>query len=429
MNLKRAFFLFAYISLLLIGGINLLTFNSCQIPNANDSTQTPLGTVISGKVFDTRGFPFMDVKVHSSAANYTQTLADGSFTLTNITYPVTLFLKRDIDSTPNVYIGLNSNNPQLTYNTYGDNSNFNSGQFRISYPAVPLGKGLLIKFTCEDIVDFNYTFMESDSISATVPITWQGDKSTVLGKLILMTYTRNSFNRISAYNTYAEKTFYVDANRIIDARFTAADFSTPDNAVINVRNGNFSATCDVNSYFSLAGNINSDMFLEHINQVGEFDFVVPKVFSSNRIRISTHAPYEDDAYVENNIFTQENSIVTFNGINKIGFANPLLNAVDVDSTTLFKVIPNSTPIGIFLYSFEPVGNFYRKVWIYNTSEQFTYPDLSQYGYNLARGKEYKWAVQKIAPFGNLDDYFSAASNKLIRNYNIQANSSYFTTLP
>lgn len=244
-----------------------------------------------------------------------------------------------------------------------------------------------------------------------------------------MTYTRNSFNRISAYNTYAEKTFYVDANRIIDARFTAADFSTPDNAVINVRNGNFSATCDVNSYFSLAGNINSDMFLEHINQVGEFDFVVPKVFSSNRIRISTHAPYEDDAYVENNIFTQENSIVTFNGINKIGFANPLLNAVDVDSTTLFKVIPNSTPIGIFLYSFEPVGNFYRKVWIYNTSEQFTYPDLSQYGYNLARGKEYKWAVQKIAPFGNLDDYFSAASNKLIRNYNIQANSSYFTTLP
>ena len=429
MNLRRILLLTAYIFLLLIGGFYSFTFTSCQNAIKSDSTNVPLGTVISGKVYDNRGFPFKDVKVHSSATNFTTSLGDGSFVLTNISYPVTLFLKRDVDSTPNVYIGLNANNPQLTYNTYGDNSNFNSGEFRVSYPAVPPGRGLLLKFTSEDAIDFNYIYTDSDSISARVPLTWQGDKSTVLGKLILITYSRNSVNRIDSFKTYAEKTIYVDANRIIDARFTASDLSVPDRGVVNVRNGNFSTTCDVNAYFSLAGNTNSDMFLEHLNRVGEFDFNVPKVFTSNRIRISTHAPYEDDAYIENTVFTQENSIVTLNGINKIGFAVPALNAADVDSTTLFKVIPNSTPIGIFLYSFEPTDNFFKKVWIYTTAEQFTYPDLSQYGYNLARNKNYKWSVQKIAPFGNLDDYFSASSNKLIRNYNIQANSSYFTTLP
>ncbi len=405
------------------------TFTSCYNVVKTDSTAQN-GTTIQGNVYDISGFPFPGVKVYSSPTNYTTTLGDGYFSLSNVSYPLTLIVKKDGDSTINVYQNLNANNPKLTYNSYSENTNYKEGAFIINYPLITPDKSLLIQFASEDIINFSYNYSIGDTVSARVPIRWEGNKSTLFGKLILITYKRDLFAPflISSYEAYAEKTFYIDTNRIINTTFYAEDFATNlEEAVVNVRNFNFGSTADNRIYFSLAGNTNSDLFLENYNFRGDFDFVVPKIFANNRLHITTTVPYTNDSYISNNAFTQENSIITFNGIPEIGLLTPALNATDVDSTSTFSVAPNTTTPGVYCYMFQPEGNFTYGVWIYNTSQSFTYPDLSAYGFNLKRGTPYKWIVQKMAPFGNLDDYCSVPPNKIIKNYDTQTNASYFIT--
>jgi hypothetical protein len=179
----------------------------------------------------------------------------------------------------------------------------------------------------------------------------------------------------------------------------------------------------------LAGNTNSDLFLDNYNFRGDFDFIVPKIFANNRMHITTNAPYSTDSYIANNAFTPENSIVTFNGIPEIALITPPLNGTDVDSTTTFFVKGNTTSVGVYCYNFNIEGNFLYSVWIYSASDTFTYPDLSAFGFNLRRGASYKWSVQKMAPFGNLDDYCSVPTNKILKNFDTQGNASYFSTRP
>ena len=405
------------------------TFTSCYTVGS-DSTKPGLGTTISGKVYDNTGFPFKGVKVHASPTNFTTTLADGSFLLSNISYPVTLIVTKDGDTTISVFQGLNANNPQLTYNTYGENNNSNFGQFHITYPAVPVGKSLLIKFASEDIVAFDYVYSDADSISANVDMRWQGDKNTVLGKLILMVVQKNGTSPVR-YDSYAEKTFYVDSKRIISANYTAGDFSfNPDEAIVNVRNFNFSQSSENNIYMSLAGNTNSDLFLDNLSYVGgTHEFIVPKVFTTNRFRVTASSPYGDYNYIQNNAFCPENYILTLSGIPELALLLPIDNAKAVDSTADFKITGNTTANGVYVYDFQIEGNFFYSVKLYSNLQEFKYPDLSAYGFNLRRGQNYTWTAQKISPFGNLDDYLSAPVNKILKNYNIQTNLSHFKTAP
>lgn len=428
--------LYSIVPLLFIAAVMSysLTITSCQNPVSQpDTTHTnPTGTSIQGKVFDVNGFPFRGVKVYASPTNYTTTLSDGFFSLGNISYPVSLMLLKDGDSTLNVYQNLNANNPNLTYNTYSANTNFKEGGFILRYPTVQPGKGMLIQFASEDIINFNYSYAIADSDSVAIPITWEGDKQTILGKLILMTYRRDAFSPflISSYDSYAEKEFYIDTNRIINYTFQGTDFTTnPDEAVINVRNFSYSSSSDNRAYFSLSGNTNSEMFLENYNFRGSFNFIVPKIFSSNRMRITTNSQYSNDSYVATNNYLLENSIITINGIPEIGLITPANNAVDVDSTATFLVNGNTSAQGVYIYQFQPDNNLFYTVWLYNSTPQFKYPDLSGYGFNLKRGANYKWTVQKLSPFYSLDDYVAYPTNKLIRSFDTQVNASYFTTLP
>lgn len=430
--MRRLLTFFSAVLILCIAAYFSITFTACQHPVSPNPNPPVTGTTIQGHVYDVNGFPFWGVKVYSSPTNYTTTLRDGYFSLSNVTYPVTLIVKKDGDSTINVYQNLNANNPNLTYNSFSENTNFNEGAFLVHYPTVQPGKYMLIQFASEDIISFSYTFNVGDSVSARVPIKWQGDKSTIYGKLILMTYKRDPFSPflISSYDAYAERSFYIDTNRIINTTFLGTDFTAnPDEAIVNVKNYNFSTTSDNRISFSLAGNTNSDMFLDNYNFRGSFDFVVPKIFANNRMHITTNAPYNSDSYIENNAFTPENSIITFNGIPEIGMITPALNATDVDSTSTFFVKGNTNTTGIYCYQFQPVGNFIYSVWIYSASDTFKYPDLSGYGFNLKKGTEYKWFVKKYAPFYNLDDYLAYPTNKQIRNYDVQTNASYFITKP
>lgn len=419
------------VSLLLIAAFYSVTLTSCQNPiTKTDTTIHNNGTTISGHVYDVNGFPYKGVKVYASKTNFTTTLKDGFFSLSNITYPINLMILKDGDSTMNVYQGLNANNPNLTYNSYTENSNYNEGAFFINYPAVQPGKYLLIQFSSEDIISFSYNYSIHDSVHAEIPLTWQGDKQTLLGKLILMTYRRDAFAPflISSYDAYAERTFYIDTNRIINTTFLGTDFTAnPDEAVVNIRNYPYSPSSDNIIKFSLAGNTNSDMFLDNYNFRGSFNFVVPKIFANNRMHILTNSPYSSDNYITNNAYTLENSIITFNGISELALLLPTLNATDVDSTSQFKITGNSVSTGIYCYQFQPKGNFTYSVWIYSASQEFKYPDLSAFGFNLKKGTSYKWIAQKIAPFGNLDDYCSVPTNKIIKNYDTQTNASYFTT--
>lgn len=428
--MKRFLTFIGAVLILCIAIVYSITFTACQpLTSSNDNGN---GTTISGHVYDINGFPFWGVKVYSSPNNYTTTLRDGYFSLSNIKYPVTLVVKKDGDSTINVYQNLNANNPNLTYNCFSENTNFNEGAFLIHYPAVQPGKYMMIQFACEDIISFSYNYSYGDSVSARVPIKWQGDKSTIYGKLILMTYERNPFSPflISSFDSYAERSFYIDTNRIINTTFQESDFTAnPDEAIVNIKNYNYSTTSDNRIAFCLTGNTNSDMFLDNYNFRGSFDFVVPKIFAHNRLHVTTNAPYTSDSYIANNAFVPENSIITFNGIPEIGMITPELNAADVDSTTTFFVKGNTNAIGVYSYQLQPVGNFIYSVWIYSASDTFTYPDLSGYGFSLKKGTEYKWFVQKLSPFYNLDDYVAYPTNKLIRNYDVQGNASYFTTKP
>ncbi len=422
---------FFVIIFLLAAAFYSVTVTSCNPITKPDTTIHNNGTVISGHVYDLKGYPFPGVKVYASPTNYTTTLGDGFFSLANISYPISLIVKKDGDSTINVYQNLNANNPNLTYNTYSDNTNYKEGEFFIKYPLIPADKSLLIQFTSEDIISFSYNYSIRDTVSARVPITWEGNKQTLFGKLILMSYTRNPFQPflIRSYDSYAERSFYIDTNRIINTTFDSASFysANPDEGIVNVRNFNFSSTSDNNIYFSLAGNTNSDMALENYNFRGTFDFVVPKIFSTNRMHMTTYNPYTSDSYIINNAYMPENSIITFNGIPEIALLNPPLNSANVDSTTQFFAKGNTTNPGVYCYQFVPEGNFVYSVWIYNNTETFTYPDLSKYGFNLKKGTAYKWTVQKFSPFGNLDDYCSVPTNKILKNFDVQVNASYFVT--
>lgn len=432
--MRRIFPIFVIVILLLTAAFYSVTVTSCNPITKPDTTNNNNGTVISGKVFDLNGYPFPGVKVYASPTNFTTTLPDGFFSLANISYPVSLVVKKDGDSTINIYQNLNANNPNLTYNSYSENTSFNEGEFFIHYPALTSDKSMLIQFATEDIITFSYNYSISDTVSARVPIKWEGNKQTLFGKLILIPYKRNPFSPflISSYEGYAEKTFYIDTNRIINTTFTADDFTTnPSEGIISVRNNGFGISVDNNIYFSLSGNTNSDMLLEHYSFSGNFDFVVPNIFTVNRMRLISRRPYSvsnEDNYVINNAYTPENSIVTFNPIPEIALLEPPLNSTTVDSTTLFKVTGNTSTPGVYLYNYTIDGNFFYSVWIYNASAEFTYPDLSGYGlFNLRKGTNYKWSVQKVTPFGNLDDYCSAPVNKILKNYDIQSNSSRFMT--
>lgn len=432
--MRRIFSIVVPAVILLTAAFYSVTITSCQNVLKNDTTIHNNGTTIQGHVYDYAGFPFPGVKVYSSPTNYTTTLRDGYFSLSNVSYPVTLIAKKDGDSAINVYQNLNANNPNLTCNTSNtENTNVVEGVFIIHYPVVSPDKAMLIQFACEDIIKFNYEYSVSDTMLARIPIKWQGDKQTLLGKLILMKYKRNPFDPflITSYDTYAEKTFYIDTNRIINTTFYESDFTAnPDEAVVNVRNNSYGISSDVNLYFSLAGNNNSDLRLDHLNYRGERDFIVPKIFPVNRIHVTAFNKYSaatDDNYVINNGFVLENSIITFPAIPEIALLNPALNAVDIDSTAIFTVNGNTSSTGVYLYNFTIEGNFFHSVYIYNASPTFTYPDLSGYGFNLRKGSNYKWTVKKMAPFGNLDDYCSAPTNKILKSYDTQANASYFMT--
>jgi hypothetical protein len=410
-----------------------VTVTSCNPITKNDTTIHNNGTVISGHVYDESGYPFPGVRVYASPTNYTTTLRDGFFSLSNVSYPVSLIVKKEGDSTINVYQNLNANNPNLTCITYSQNTNFNEGVFILKYPLITPDKSLLVQFASEDIITFSYNYSVSDTVSARIPIKWQGDKQTVLGKLILITCKKSPFEPflISSYEGYAEKTFYIDTNRIINTTFFASDFTAnPEEAVVNLRNNSFGISSDVNVSFSLAGNNNSDLHLDYLNFRGERDFIVPKIFPTNRIHATALNQYSEtnqDNYVINNGFTLENSILTFPALPEIALLNPPLNSTMVDSTTTFTVTGNTSSTGVYLYTFTIVGNFFHSVYIHNASPTFTYPDLSAYGFNLRKGTNYKWKVEKMAPFGNLDDYCSVPTNKILKNYDIQANSSLFTT--
>jgi len=434
--MRRILPFFVVFIFLLAAAFYSVTVTSCNPITKPDTTIINNGTVISGHVYDQNGFPFPGVRVYASPTNYTTTLRDGFFSLSNISYPVSLIVKKDGDSAINVYQNLNANNPNLTCNTSNsENTNFKEGEFFIHYPIVQPNKSMLIQFASEDIIRFSYSYSIQDTVSARVPISWQGDKSTLYGKLILMTCTRNPFPpfQITSYDSYAEKTFYIDTNRIINTTFVGTDFSTnPDEAIISVRNNSYGINSDVNVYFSLSGNNNSDLQLEHYDFRGTRDFVVPKIFPTNRMRILARNAYSEsnlDNYVIYNAFTLENSIATFNGLPEIALLNPPLNSATADSTTDFTVTGNTSSTGVYMYNFTIEGNFFYSVYIYNASATFKYPDLSAYGFNLKRGTGYKWSVQKMAPFGNLDDYCSVPTNKIIKNFDIQANASYFSTRP
>lgn len=407
------------LSLMIFLSLSVIYF-SCDILTSNSSD-------VNGKVFNYDHYPVSKVKVTAGGQSVI-TSEDGSFSIKGISFPYDLIITDTLRKIAAVFKGLSTDNINLPldYNLYSNSSTY----IRVKIPQsiIQSGSRGKIIFTDGDYLNFSSDISSYDT-GAVINI---NSNKSEFGKLIVLTYKKDSSGKIISYDNYGESPELQIFPGIVNKyQFDSLDLTlNPSEETVS---GSFELPQGYNSgnsffYLSFSGK-NTFYPKSELTGIGSyiFNFLIPAGIPSG-----FNTMVYNDSYGGELGQSSEGFFVYPNAANrpevKLAPAaiSPQNNSTTVNNTTEFSYSAG-TGSGIYIVRFY---NRFRNVEynIITSKTSVTMEGLQDLGFGNINNNDFYWSVIKIGYSDSMNDYVTNFFEKPA-HFTSGSKTLNFTTAP
>lgn len=401
---------------------SLLFFNSC------DDAISPTNT-IDGRIYHTNHAPAINFKVEvgDKIAN---TSDDGSFRLNDISIPYDLVVSDSLYKFVVIYKGLRTVNPSLPL-FHGYNST--STTIYVYLPDSILNLNLYGKviFTDGNFANGYGSFRPN---APPGPVIIGINESTpVTGRLIVLTYKKDSNGKIVSYENYGESNeLTISPGGIVSYNFTRSELSLNPgelNADVTLRVPSGTGTVSSRYYitFTSKGVFDYSGNMEFENYLGNnFSVKIP-----GGLPRQFHSMIENTSF-GNRGFSGEKYLIFPGNLNTLQIKTPPYQISPDDGT---KGVENNTQFsfnkgdgnGIYIIA---VMNLSRPgaYHIVKENNNFTLEEIKDIAFGNINNNNFDWQVRKLGELNSMDDFATNYFNLQV-SFNSSSQHWNFLTAP
>jgi len=400
-------------------------FSGC---NNNSVNITEVQQTVNGKVYNEyhQALPNVKVKIGEQGS---QTSYDGNFVIENVFAPYDLIILDSLNKFGYFFQGLTIQNPEI--NIVNPSLHPRVCVMNVNLPTIiPITFGKLI-FT--DTIDFNY-YADITGHNLTFNLNLKDD-NPVIGKLIILMYSKNGFNQIISYDKFGFKdNITISPGGNINVNFLASDFTLKP-GLTNVNLNMYGKYQNENKYFYLSFGKNVYQNISGnpaFNQgYGSYvDFNIPTGLPFNYSTLfcisgfldsnSFIGPYQQQFLVPNGVYGLHLDVEA-----PPALAYPPNNFGGVDVNTTFSFI-SGVYNGVFdIVMIDSVSDY--TYYYYTTQKSFDLKWITKIHNTDISKDSFRWFVESISPsFCNLDDLLNPDRSNL-NSFNAHSYTYYFKT--